>query len=163
MWVAPRRRSPSLSAAGAPPDTPAARPESTAATRADRRTPAPRDGWSSLAKTSNRPRSPTRAGTPTRSRTMALSRTTERSSGRAEPWWNNDATTHNGFYWLTILDAQPRPHNNTWIHHHRKVVLDSDNNYPPWMEMFDGNGFALNGEHPIMMFALDGRGAGTEM
>jgi hypothetical protein len=82
---------------------------------------------------------------------------------RAEPWWNEDSTTQNGFYWLTILDAQPRPHNNTWIHHHRKVVVDSDNNYPPWMEMFDGTGFSLNGEHPIMMFALDGRGAGTEM
>ena len=82
---------------------------------------------------------------------------------RAEPWWNDDATTQNGFYWLTILDAQPRPHNNTWIHHHRKVVVDSDNNYPPWMEMFDGSRFSLNGEHPIMMFALDGRGAGTEM
>ena len=29
--------------------------------------------------------------------------------------------------------------------------------------MFDGSRFSLNGEHPIMMFALDGRGAGTEM
>jgi hypothetical protein len=82
---------------------------------------------------------------------------------RAEPWWHDDATTQNGFYWLTILDSQPRPHNNTWIHHHRKVVVDSDNNYPPWTEMFDGTRFALDGEHPIMMFALDGRGAGTEM
>jgi hypothetical protein len=82
---------------------------------------------------------------------------------RAEPWWNDDATTQNGFYWLTILDAQPRPHNNSWIHHHRKVVVDSDNNYPAWTEMFDGSGFALNGEHPVMMFALDGRGTGSEM
>jgi len=81
----------------------------------------------------------------------------------AEPWWKDDATGQNGFYWLTILDAQPRPHNNTWIHHHRKVVVDSDNNYPPWMEMYDGTGFRLNGENPIMMFALDGRGPGTEM
>src|SRR5438067_576654 len=79
---------------------------------------------------------------------------------RAEPWWNDDATTQNDFYWLTVLDAQPRPHNNPWIHHHRKVVVDSDNNYPPWMEMVDGSRFSLNGERPIMMFALDGRGAG---
>jgi hypothetical protein len=81
----------------------------------------------------------------------------------AEPWWPDDATAQNGFYWLTILDAMPRPHNNTWIHHHRKVVIDSDNNVPPWTEMYDGTGFHLDGEHPIMMFALDGRGPGTEM
>ena len=82
----------------------------------------------------------------------------------AGPWWpDDDATRQNGFYWLTILDTQPRPHNNTFIHHHRKVVVDSDNNYPPWMEMYDGTGFRLDGEHPIMMFALDGRGPGTEL
>lgn len=81
---------------------------------------------------------------------------------RALPWWDDDATAQNGFYWLTILDAQPRPHNNTWIHHHRKVVIDSDNNVPPWMEMFERTAFRLDGENPIMMFALDGRGAGTE-
>ena len=34
------------------------------------------------------------------------------------------------------------------------MVIDSDNNVPPWMEMYDGTGFHLNGEHPIMMFAL---------
>ncbi len=81
----------------------------------------------------------------------------------AGPWWpDDDATRQNGFYWLTILDAQPRPHNNTWIHHHRKVVIDSDNHYPPWMEIFDGESFIKSGEHPVMMFALDGRGRGDE-
>jgi hypothetical protein len=75
----------------------------------------------------------------------------------AGPWHPNDAATgQNGFYWLTILDAMPRPHNNTWIHHHRKVVIDSDNNTPPWMEMWNGSSFGLNGENPIMMIALDG-------
>ena len=75
----------------------------------------------------------------------------------AEPWHPSDlASGQNGFYWLTILDAMPRPHNNTWIHHHRKVVIDSDNNTPPWMEMWTGSSFVMNGEHPIMMFALDG-------
>lgn len=73
-----------------------------------------------------------------------------------EPWLSGDATQQNGFYWLTILDAQPRPHNSVWIHHHRKVVLDSDNNVPPWMEIWDGTAFRLDGEHPLMMFALDG-------
>jgi hypothetical protein len=81
----------------------------------------------------------------------------------AEPWSNDDATAQNGFYWLTILDSVPRPHNNTWIHHHRKVVIDSDNNVPPWMQIFDGRQFVVSGEHPIMMFALDGKGQGTEL
>src|SRR2546421_396067 len=81
----------------------------------------------------------------------------------AEPWSDGDATAQNGFYWLTILDSMPRPHNNTWIHHHRKVVIDSDNNVPPWMQIFDGHRFVVSGGRPIMMFALDGRGQGTEL
>ncbi len=81
----------------------------------------------------------------------------------AGPWWPNDsALAQNGFYWLTILDAEPRPHNNTYIHHHRKVVMDSDNNNPPWMEIFDGKGFTPSGVHPLMMIALDGRTPGPE-
>jgi hypothetical protein len=76
----------------------------------------------------------------------------------AEPWSSTAATSQNGFYWLAILDAPPRPHNNVWIHHHRKVVVDSDNHFPAWMEIFDGSGFVWSGEHPVMMFALDGRG-----
>jgi hypothetical protein len=76
----------------------------------------------------------------------------------AEPWWPDSAVEQNGFYWLAILDAQPRPHNNTWIHHHRKLVFDSDNHRDPWMDIFDGDGFVTSGEHPLMMFALDGRG-----
>jgi hypothetical protein len=79
------------------------------------------------------------------------------------PWWPDaDATAQNGFYWLTILDALPRPHNNTWIHHHRKVVVDSDNHYPAWMEIWDGNRFVSSGEHPVMMIALDGSRPGDE-
>jgi hypothetical protein len=76
----------------------------------------------------------------------------------AEPWWpSENATSQNGFYWLTILDALPRPHNNTWIHHHRKVVIDSDNHHSPvWMEIWTGAEFESSGEHPIMMIALDG-------
>lgn len=81
----------------------------------------------------------------------------------AEPWSREKATEQNGFYWLTILDALPRPHNNTWIHHRRKVVIDSDNHYPPWMEIFDGSRFVESGEHPVMMFALDGRQKSHEL
>jgi hypothetical protein len=74
----------------------------------------------------------------------------------AGPWRDATAVDHNGFYWLTILDAMPRPHNNGWIHHHRKVVVDSCNHYPAWMEIFDGQRFEESGEHPVMLFALDG-------
>jgi hypothetical protein len=81
----------------------------------------------------------------------------------AGPWWpTDDATRQNGFYWLTILDGRPLPHNNTSIHHHRKVVIDSDNHYPAWMEIWDGNRFLSSGEHPVMMFGLDGSEPGTE-
>lgn len=81
----------------------------------------------------------------------------------AAPWWPaTDATTQNGFYWLTILDALPRPHNNTWIHHHRKIVVDSDNHFPPWMEIWDGSQFTSSGVHPVMVIALDGSRPGDE-
>jgi len=80
-----------------------------------------------------------------------------RGGETAEPWLPDAATAQNGFYWLAILDSTPRPHNNVWIHHHRKVVMDSDNNVPPWMEIFDGSAFHVDGRHPLMMFALDGR------
>jgi hypothetical protein len=82
---------------------------------------------------------------------------------RAEPWWpDEDATLQNGFYWLTILDHLPRPHTTTWIHHHRKLVVDSDNHHPPWMEIWNGEQFVWSGEHPIMVIALDGSRPGDE-
>jgi hypothetical protein len=78
---------------------------------------------------------------------------------RAEPWRDTSATDQNGFYWLAILDTAPLPRNNIWIHHHRKVVIDSDNHYPPWMEIWDGEEFIRSGERPIMMLGVDGQGA----
>lgn len=75
-----------------------------------------------------------------------------------EPWSNGDASLENGFYWLTILDATPRPHNNLWIHHHRKVVIDSDNNKEAWTNIWEGKGWVADGQHPIMMFGLDKNG-----
>ena len=80
---------------------------------------------------------------------------------QAGPWRDASATTDNGFYWLTILDARPRPHNNQWIHHHRKVVIDSDNHDPPFLSIWDGGTYRRSGEHPVMMFVLDGRGRGN--
>jgi hypothetical protein len=72
-----------------------------------------------------------------------------------EPWSNGDASLENGFYWLTILDATPRPHNNLWIHHHRKVVIDSDNNTGAWTNIWHGKSWVADGQHPIMMFGID--------
>lgn len=81
----------------------------------------------------------------------------------ADPWLEHeDATAENGFYWLTILDTVPRPHNNVYIHHHRKVCMDTDNNYPPWTEIFNGRSFIESGEMPLLMFGLDGLGPTSE-
>lgn len=81
----------------------------------------------------------------------------------AGPWWpDTSANDQNGFYWLAILDHLPRPHDNTWIHHHRKVVVDSDNHYPPWMQIWDGRQFEWSGERPVTMIALDGSRPGDE-
>jgi hypothetical protein len=71
-----------------------------------------------------------------------------------EPWSDDDATQENGFYWLTILDATPRPHNNIWIHHHRKVVIDSDNNTLSWTNIWEGKSWVADGRHPVMMFGV---------
>ena len=46
---------------------------------------------------------------------------------KATPWRKLSSVGHNGFYWLSILDSVPKPHNNIWIHHHRKFVIDSWN------------------------------------
>ena len=75
-----------------------------------------------------------------------------------EPWSNGPASLENGFYWLTILDATPRPHNNLWIHHHRKVVIDSDNNKDSWTNIWEGKNWVADGQHPIMMFGVDKSG-----
>lgn len=77
---------------------------------------------------------------------------------RSGPWTDDDVIQQNGFYWLTILDAVPRPHNNVWIHHHRKVTIDSDNNKESWTNIWNGAQYLANGEHPIMMFGIDKNG-----
>lgn len=54
----------------------------------------------------------------------------------ADPWFFDEktlaprpATTQNGVYFLCITDyPRPAPHNNIFIHHHRKVVIDTDSN-----------------------------------
>lgn len=80
---------------------------------------------------------------------------------RAGPWLDMSSVFENGHYWLAILSAEPKPRNNVWIHHHRKVVLDSDNNVYPaedggaWTRIWNGKSFVQSGERPVMIFALD--------
>jgi len=51
----------------------------------------------------------------------------DRGNETAEPWVDLSSVGHNGFYWLAITDTKPVPHNNIWLHHHRKFVIDSWN------------------------------------
>ena len=64
---------------------------------------------------------------------------------RAGPWRKLSSVGHNGFYWLAILDKPPKPHNNIWIHHHRKFVIDSWNR--------------KNFNNTVNVIALDGKSA----
>jgi hypothetical protein len=72
----------------------------------------------------------------------------------SEPWSARTASKENGFYWLAILDSVPRPHNNIWIHHHRKIVIDTDNNKTAWTSIWNGREFVESGRQPVMMFGL---------
>lgn len=100
----------------------------------------------------------------------------------ADPWFFRDgdptprpATTQNGLYFLCITDyARPAPHNNIFIHHHRKVVMDTDNNddHPergaagtgPWSKVWNpatGRG-EPDGARYVSMLWLDGRNFGHD-
>lgn len=89
-------------------------------------------------------------------------------SESAGPWRFSNGSTRpleawkeNGFYFLAVLDTPPMPHNNVWIHHHRKVVIDSDNNVPPsWSKIWNGRQLITEGSHPVSMLALDGNFGG---
>src|SRR5690606_14940101 len=44
--------------------------------------------------------------------------------------WADVTTDSNGFYFLSVMDYErPAPHNNVFIHTHRKVVMDGYNRY----------------------------------
>lgn len=76
---------------------------------------------------------------------------------RGDPWRPVSAVQENGFYWLAIWDKETRPHNNLDAHHHRKVVIDSDNNQRAWTDRWDASRrrWVPDGRHPVMMFALN--------
>lgn len=76
----------------------------------------------------------------------------------AGPWVETDATSQNGMYFLGIVDyGNPRPQNNTFIHYHRKLAFDADNNgHNPWSYVYDENGNKkLDGSRYISMLWLD--------
>jgi len=84
----------------------------------------------------------------------------------AGPWENGSATIENGLYFLCITDyANPAPHNNVFIHHHRKFVIDTDNNNEDgytWSKVWDVNtGRAVtDGSHYLNLLWLDGSSFG---
>lgn len=74
------------------------------------------------------------------------------------------AITDNGVYFLCITDyARPAPHNNVFIHHHRKVVMDTDNNLVPWSEVWNPLTQApeIDGSHYVSMIWLKGGSFGS--
>ncbi|WP_241684221.1 hypothetical protein [Actinomadura sp. J1-007] len=49
---------------------------------------------------------------------------------RPECSWADVRTDSNGFYYMSIMDyGRPAPHNNIFIHGHRKVAMDGYNRY----------------------------------
>jgi len=91
---------------------------------------------------------------------------------RADPWRFTDRTPEplsavgeNGVYFLCITDyARPAPHNNVFIHHHRKVVMDSDNNMEEWSQVWDPGTHtaARDGSRYVSMLWLDGSDFGSD-
>lgn len=48
-----------------------------------------------------------------------------------------DVRNANGYYFLAIMDyAKPAPHNNIFIHNHRKVGMDGYNTHAPWASAY---------------------------
>lgn len=100
----------------------------------------------------------------------------------ADPWFFRDgnpkprsAVDQNGLYFLCITDyPRPAPHNNVFIHHHRKVVMDTDNNdrdpapggpaERSWSKVWDPRtGRAEpDGSRYVSMLWLDGSSAGHD-
>lgn len=83
---------------------------------------------------------------------------TESTGLSSGPWVEGDAISQNGMYFLGIVDyGNPRPQNNTFIHYHRKLAFDTDNNGPrPWSNVYDANGEKqLDGSRYISMLWLD--------
>jgi hypothetical protein len=89
-----------------------------------------------------------------------------RGDETGDPWWRGPALD-NGVYFLCITDVRPAPHNNVFLHHHRKVVMDTDNNGAdgePWSQVFDrGRGApVVDGSRYVSMIWLNGETFGKD-
>ena len=94
------------------------------------------------------------------------------SSLDAGPWsfWRkanspNDARAENGVYFLAISDyTNPKPHNNVFIHHHRKVAMDADNNIEDWSRIWypKYSSFIDDGDRYVSMLWLNGDSFGSD-
>ena len=93
---------------------------------------------------------------------------------KTDPWILNslgngeDAINENGLYFLCITDyPNPAPHNNIFIHHHRKVALDTDfndyNNWS-WSRVYNPNigDFERDGNGYVGMIWLQGDDFGSD-
>ncbi|MFC1586311.1 hypothetical protein ACFL5V_12255 [Fibrobacterota bacterium] len=86
-----------------------------------------------------------------------------------EPWRPGNAYDQNGVYFLCITDyPNPAPHNNAFIHHHRKVFMDTDNNNNngnAWSMIWDPvqERAVEDGSHYISMVWLNGEDFGSDM
>lgn len=97
------------------------------------------------------------------------------TSLRAGPWrpaednfYRRDpfapAYDQNGGYFLSIVDyPDPKPHNNIFLHHHRKVAMDTDNNVDfvgawegPWSKVWNGTKYVDDGSRYISMLWANG-------
>lgn len=77
-----------------------------------------------------------------------------------------NANDQNGAYFLSIVDyPNPKPHSNIFIHHHRKVAMDTDNNLdypnPPWSQVWNGSEFVDDGSRYISMLWMNGESRPT--
>ena len=74
------------------------------------------------------------------------------------------AYDQNGGYFLSIVDyPDPKPHNNLFLHHHRKVAMDTDNNVDfidgwggPWSKVWNGTKYVDDGSRYISMLWANG-------
>lgn len=88
---------------------------------------------------------------------------------KTNPYKPTYSYSENGVYFLCITDYEkPAPHNNVFIHHHRKVVMDTDNNWDgessPWSSIWNPlkNKFETDGNRYINMLWLDGTTWGSD-
>ncbi len=89
-----------------------------------------------------------------------------------DPWRFTDGSTtalnayhENGLYFLCIVDfANAAPHNNVLMHHHRKVVMDTDNNFDEWSYIYNPNTDQLeqDGSRYVSMIWLNGEDFGHD-